>query len=98
MNLILNLLSLKYVQNYITVVIVSRQSHTYIFFKNYFVVVQLQLSAFTPHHSPLPQPNPPAFLASTPPWFCPCVLYSCSCKPLPPLSPLTSLWLLSDCS
>ena len=32
---------------------------------NYFIVVQLQWSAFSPHHSPLPQPNPPPSLAST---------------------------------
>ena len=29
--------------------------HKYFF--NYFIVVQLQLSAFSPHHSPAPQPN-----------------------------------------
>ena len=28
-------------------------------FFNYFIVVQLQLSAFSPHSSPPPQPNPP---------------------------------------
>ena len=37
-----------------------------LFLMNYFIVVQLQLSAFSPHHSPLlPEPNPPPSLAST---------------------------------
>ena len=36
------------------------------FLKNYFIVVQLQLSVFTPCYSPPPQPNPPPSLASTP--------------------------------
>ena len=35
------------------------------FFKNYFIVVQLQLSAFFPHSSTPPQPNPPPSPAST---------------------------------
>ena len=34
-------------------------------FLNYFIVVQLQLSAFSPHPSLPPQPNPPPSLAST---------------------------------
>ena len=34
--------------------------------KNYFIVVQLQLSSFTPHNSPRCQLNPPLSLASTP--------------------------------
>ena len=38
----------------------------FILFFNYFIVVQLQLSVFTPHHFPLPQPNPPPSLASNP--------------------------------
>ena len=43
-------------------------------FLNYFIV-QLQLSAFSPHLSTPPQPNPPPSPASIPPrWFCPCVL------------------------
>ena len=36
-----------------------------LFFKNYFIVVQLQLSAFSPHPSIPPQPNPPPSPAST---------------------------------
>ena len=37
------------------------------FFKNYFIVVQFQLSAFAPppHAYQPPQPNPPPSLAST---------------------------------
>ena len=35
------------------------------FFNNYFIVVQLQLSAFSPHLSPPSHPNPPPSLAST---------------------------------
>ena len=35
------------------------------FFFN-FIVVQVQLSAFSPHHSPRPQPSPPASPDSTP--------------------------------
>ena len=48
-----------------------------------------------------PQPSPPSSPDSTLPWFCPCVLYSCSRKPFPPSSHFTLLppfWLLSDCS
>ena len=36
----------------------------FVCFINYFIVVQLQLSAFSPCHFPLPQPNPPPCLAS----------------------------------
>ena len=58
-----------------------------------FIVVQVQFSAFSFHLSPWPQPSPPPSPNSTHPWFCPCVLYSCSWKPFPlspPLSPPTS--------
>ena len=54
-------------------------------FLNYFIVVRLQLSAFSPHPSTPAKPTClPCF--HPPPWFCPCVLYSSSCKPLSPLS------------
>ena len=45
--------------------------------KSYFIVVQLHLSTFTPHHTPHPRPNaiPPLLPPAS---FCPCVLYSCS--------------------
>ena len=57
-------------------------------FLKIFTVIQLQLSAFSPHPSTPLQPNPSLSPASTlPPWFCPCVLYSSSCNPLFPLSP-----------
>ena len=62
------------------------------------IVVHLQLSAFTPLHSPAPpQPPPPPSPASSPIWFCPCVLYSCSGKPFPTPShyPLPSIALLN---
>ena len=64
----------------------------YLFLNLIFIVIQLQLSAFSPHPSTPPQPNPPTSLPRLhpPPWFCPCVLYSSSCKPLSPLSPLHS--------
>ena len=45
------------------------------------------MSAFSPLPSTPPQPVPPPSPTSTPPWFCPCVLYSSSYRPLSPLSP-----------
>ena len=36
------------------------------YFLNYFIVVQVQLSAFTPYHSPQLQPSPPLPAASSP--------------------------------
>ena len=59
-------------------------------FFNYFIV-QLQLSVFTSHHSP-PTPAEPTSLPCfhSSPLFYPCVLYSCSWKPFPPLSSPTS--------
>ena len=56
----------------------------YVFFQflNYFIVVQLQLSAFLP--TPANPTSLPCFYP--PPWFCPCVLYSSSWKPFSPLS------------
>ena len=65
-------------------------------FKHFFIVVQVQFSAFPP------QPSPPPSPVSTPfPCYCPCVLYNGSCKPftLFPYNPLPSpLWSLSACS
>ena len=59
-----------------------------IFILKIFSVIQLQLSAFSPHPTTPPQPNPPPSPCfHPPPWFCPCVLYSSSWKPLSPLSP-----------
>ena len=52
------------------------------YFLNIFIVVQVQFSAFSSHHSLPPRLSPPPFLVSTPPArYCPCVLYHCSCKP-----------------
>ena len=34
-----------------------------------------------PHSSPSPQPSPLFCPVSTPPCYCQCVLYNCSCKP-----------------
>ena len=57
----------------------------------YFIVVQLQFSAFYPHHYPHTPAKPTSLLCfHPPPWFCPCVLYSSSWKPFPPLSSLCS--------
>ena len=46
----------------------AKEIHTYLFFLqflSYFIVVQLPLSAFSPHLSTPPQPNPPPSPAST---------------------------------
>ena len=68
----------------------KRKILTFFFFSFFkiFIVVQLQLSAFSPHPSH-PTPAKPTSLPCShpPPWFYPCVLYSSSCKPLSPLSP-----------
>ena len=60
-------------------------------FKKYFIVVQLQLSAFSPHHTLHPsQTHLPLLL---PPWplvLSMCPLPYCSWKPFPPLSPCNS--------
>ena len=45
------------------------------------------MSAFSPLPSTTPQLVTPLPLFYPPPWFCPCVLYSSSCKSLSPLSP-----------
>ena len=68
--------------------IVNVRVHSWSFFFNYFIVVHLQLSAFSPHRSP-PTPAKPTSLPCfhPPPCFCPCVFYSSSWKPFSPLSP-----------
>ena len=59
------------------------------FFPLLFIVVQVQLSPFFPHHFPAPHPSPPPPLYPTPLWICPCVLYTCSLTTLPPFPPLS---------
>ena len=59
-------------------------------FKN-FIVIQVVV-CLSPPPLPSSQPSPPLSPDSTPPRFCPCVLYSCTWKPFtlfPSLSPLT---------
>ena len=58
------------------------------FFPLLFIVVQVQLSPFFPHHFPAPHPSPPPPLYPTPLWICPCVLYTCSLTTLPPFHPI----------
>ena len=72
--------------------------------KKYFIVVQLQLSPFHPHYSPLPYllPAPTLNSLASPRCHCPWVLYTCSLVTLPLLCPViplsVPLWLLSICS
>ena len=57
-------------------------------FSKFVIVVQLQLSAFSPHPSMPPQQNPPPLFASTLPLSLVYVsLFSSSCNPLSSLSP-----------
>ena len=49
-----------------------------LFFSHFVIVVQVQLSPFSTHHSPPPHPSPLPTLGPTPLWLCPCVLYICS--------------------
>ena len=71
------------------------------FLKNFFIVIQLVVCIFSPSLHPTPV-NPTSLPhLYPPPWFCPCVLYSSSCKPLSPLSPphsplaIVTLFLIS---
>ena len=61
----------------------------FIFYYIFFTVVQVQLSPFSPHHSPTHPRLPP--YDPTPLWLCPCVLYTCSLMALPLLSPTIPL-------
>ena len=68
-------------------------------FLNYFIVIQLQLSAFSPHLSTPPQPNSPPFPASTLPLgfvHVPFIVVPENPAPHYPFPP--PLWLLLDCS
>ena len=70
-----------------------------IFKKNFVVVVQLELSAFSPHLSTPPQPNPPPSPAST---LSLCFVHVSFIvvpeNPSPHYLLPTPLWLLLDCS
>ena len=72
--------------------VLESASKFYFIFFTFFIVVQVQLSPFSPHHCPPPQPSPPPILNPTPIWLCPCVFYTCSftTPSPPPLSPPTS--------
>ena len=74
--------------------------HFYFFqFLNYFIVVQLQLLAFSPHLSTPPQPNPPSSPASTHPLgFVHVSFIVVPLNPSPHCPLPTPLWLLLDCS
>ena len=66
----------------------------------FFIVVQVQFSAFSPHSSSTLQPSPPPSRFH-PTFNCLCVLYNCSYKlfTLFPWNSLPSaLWILSACS
>ena len=72
------------------------------FLKIFFIVIWVQLSTSFCHHFPLPHPSPPPTFNSTPLWFCPWVLYTCSWKTLPfspplslPTSPLVTVTIWS---
>ena len=69
------------------------------FKKNFFIVIQLQLSAFSPHPSTPPQLNPPPFPASTLPLDFVHVSFIVVPENPSPHYPLPPpLWLLLDCS
>ena len=74
----------------------------YIYFFNLEYLFIFIVVPIYPHLSPLSHPPPPPTLNLNPPWFCPCVFYTCSLTTLPLLSPVNrlplSLWLLSMCS
>ena len=73
----------------------------FLYFFNFYCYSITVVCLFSP--SIHPTPASPTFLPQLhlPPWFCPCVLYSSSCKPLSPLSPphsplaIVTLFLIS---
>ena len=70
-----------------------------IFILKIFSVIQLQLSAFSPHPSTPPQPDPPPSSASTLPLdFVHVSFIVVPENPSPHCSLPTPLWLLLDCS
>ena len=58
-----------------------------LFLKNVYCYSITVVCIFSPslHHTPAKPTSLPRL--RSPPWFCPCVLYSSSCNPLSPLSP-----------
>ena len=72
---------------------------SFFFFLNHFIVVQLQLSAFSPHPSTPPQPNPHPSPASTLPLVIVHVSFIVVSEHPSPHCPFPPpLWLLLDCS
>ena len=71
----------------------------FLLIKLLFIVVQLQLSAFSPHPSTPPKPNPPPSLVPTLPLGFVHVSFIAVPENPSPHCPLpTPLWLLVDCS
>ena len=60
---------------------------SFFLFKNFYCYSVTVVCIFSPSLHPTPT-NPTSLPhLYPPPWFCPCVLYSSSCRPLSPLSP-----------
>ena len=57
--------------------------------RQFVIVVQVQLSPFSPHHFLPSHPPPPPILKTILLWLCPWVLYTCSVMTLPVLSPVS---------
>ena len=57
----------------------------FIYFKKFLLLFNYSCLHFLP--MPPPHPSQTHLPPHRPPWFCPCVLYSSSCKPLSPPSP-----------
>ena len=63
-----------------TLIFIKETTLSLVFFQ---IVVQVQLSPFSTHHSLWPQPSSPPTLDPDPPWLCLCVLCICSFTTLP---------------
>ena len=72
----------------LTFVLPWRMSYIFFLIKHFFYCCSITVVCMfsPPLHSTPAKPTSLPCLHS-PPWFCPCVLYSSSCKPLSPLSP-----------
>ena len=67
----------------------------------FFIVVQVQLSPFSPHHYLPPHPSPPPNLSPTPRLALsmgPFYIFIDDSPPFSPIIPSPTLWLLSVCS